>query len=346
MATPRKGRPRIPGKVKKIRVRESVFKKWRLIKQSSGFINSTDNEFAEVLLQSAVNNKTVREQEASSTFSYGATSSSAAAHPGKNSTLNDAENQNQIVINIDIMETDGKEASVSEGSTAITTGNPIPKVIVTSFSKAADSRSLASEASLVNSYGETTDEEPESATSSDAEDVDVEICDVANPKALKWFESSSINSESSGSSSEIEVVEGEAGSRQKRKKEASVYDSLAERTDEGCDLFVDPLGEETSFGVVLTNYQQKLNQVEDSIEKIKQEKAEGETALNLKEAKKELLKKELALLRKEISAKIRHLETLQKKEDLLYKEKSNLKNKLVHCETLKDEYESKKAHLK
>lgn len=54
------GRPRIPGKLKTIRVREPVFSKWRLIKQSSGFNNSTDNEFAEVLLQSAVNNKAVR----------------------------------------------------------------------------------------------------------------------------------------------------------------------------------------------------------------------------------------------------------------------------------------------
>lgn len=55
-----RGRPRIPGKLKRIKIRDSVFKKWREIKKASGFNNSTDNEFAEVLLYAAVNGKVVR----------------------------------------------------------------------------------------------------------------------------------------------------------------------------------------------------------------------------------------------------------------------------------------------
>ena len=288
-------------------------------------------------------------------FIFAATSSSADTQSEETSTLNTEENQSQIVINIDIIETDRNQSSVSEGSSV--TGNPVPKVIVTSFnpkadsseaafSKAAECPSSVCEESLENNDVETTDEETLSMTSSDAEVlVDVETCNVANPKGLSWFKSSSIDSESSDSSSEIEVVEVETASSQKRKKGGGSDDLLAKHVNEGFD-FVDPLSEETLFGVVLTNNQQKLSTVEDSIEKIKQERGEIEMALNLKDAKKKLLKKELALLRKEISAKRTNLEELQKKEDLLYKEKSNLKNKVVHCETLKNEYEVKKARLK
>ena len=244
------------------------------------------------------------------------------------------------------METDRNQSSVSEGSSGATaTGDPVPKVIVTSFdpkadsfeaafSKAAESQSLASETSLENGDGETTDEEILSMTSSDTEVVEVETCDVAKPKGLSWLEPSPIDSESSASLSEIELLEVETGSSQERKKGGGSDDLLAKHVNEGFD-FVDSLSEENLFGVLSTNYQQKLSTVEDSIEKIKQERGEIETTLNLKEAKKKLLKKELALLRREISVKRTHLDELQKKEDVLYKEKSNLQNKVTLCETLK-----------
>lgn len=44
------GRPRLPGSVKYIRLRESVFTLWRKRKGDSGFDDSTDGEFAEYLL--------------------------------------------------------------------------------------------------------------------------------------------------------------------------------------------------------------------------------------------------------------------------------------------------------
>ncbi|KAL9981722.1 hypothetical protein ACROYT_G010464 [Oculina patagonica] len=290
---------------KTIRVSESTFWKWRSIKKSSGFAYSSDSEFAEALLHVAVTRKLLRIPETSTSLtSDAATSSSAAAQSGKDSTLGDEESQNQIVINIDIMETDGNQSSITEGSCGTSTGNPMPRVIVTSFnpkadtfdvsvSKPAESQSLASEASLVSSHGGDTDKE---AVIADV--VDVETCDVANPKGLKRFESSSIHSKSLGSSSGVELVEEETSSNPKRRKEAGVDDSLAQRIKEGfADLFVDPLGEETLFGAVLTNYQQKIRKVMDSIEKIKQEKKEGETALNLKEARMKVLEMELGKMK-------------------------------------------------
>ena len=256
------------------------------------------------------------------------------------------------------MEKDSSHSSISEGSSVTATGDPVPKVIVTSFdpkadsfeaafSKAAESQLLASEVSLENGDGKTTNKEAPSMTSSDAEVVEGETCDAANPKGLSLLESSSTDSESSGSSSEFEVMEVETDSSRKRKKEAGSGDFLVEPANEGFHLIdLDSFGNKNLFGVLLTNYQQKLSEVEDSIEKVKQERGEIETTLNLKDAKKKLLKKELALLRKEISLKRTQLEELQKKEDLLYREKSNLKNNLVHCETLKNEREVRRAHLK
>ena len=44
------GHPRLPGSVKYIQLRESVFTLWRKRKGNSGFGNSTDSEFAEYLL--------------------------------------------------------------------------------------------------------------------------------------------------------------------------------------------------------------------------------------------------------------------------------------------------------
>ena len=46
----RVGRPKLPGSLKLIRLRESVFNLWRARKQVLGFEGSTDSEFAEFLL--------------------------------------------------------------------------------------------------------------------------------------------------------------------------------------------------------------------------------------------------------------------------------------------------------
>jgi len=48
------GRPRLPGSVKYIRPRESVFTLWRKRKGNSGFDDSTDSEFAEYLLHRSI----------------------------------------------------------------------------------------------------------------------------------------------------------------------------------------------------------------------------------------------------------------------------------------------------
>ena len=46
----RRGRPKLPGSLKKIRLRESVFEQWRERKQHLRFEERTDRVFAEFLL--------------------------------------------------------------------------------------------------------------------------------------------------------------------------------------------------------------------------------------------------------------------------------------------------------
>ncbi|KAJ7380582.1 hypothetical protein OS493_009049 [Desmophyllum pertusum] len=46
----RRGQPKLPGSLKKIHLRESVFKQWREKKQHLGFEEHTDSVFAEFLL--------------------------------------------------------------------------------------------------------------------------------------------------------------------------------------------------------------------------------------------------------------------------------------------------------
>ena len=45
----RVGRPKLPGSLKAIRLRESVFNLWRERKQNIGISEKTDSEFAEFL---------------------------------------------------------------------------------------------------------------------------------------------------------------------------------------------------------------------------------------------------------------------------------------------------------
>ena len=45
-----RGRPSLPGSVKVIRLRESVYNLWRARKTAIGFGNTTDSAFAEILL--------------------------------------------------------------------------------------------------------------------------------------------------------------------------------------------------------------------------------------------------------------------------------------------------------
>ena len=45
-----RGRPKLPGRPKFIRVRESVFQLWRERKRQLGFEDESDSNFAEILL--------------------------------------------------------------------------------------------------------------------------------------------------------------------------------------------------------------------------------------------------------------------------------------------------------
>lgn len=235
------------------------------------------------------------------------------------------------------MGTDTNQLNASEGSSATATGDPIPKVIVTSFdpradsfpaafSKAAESQLLPSNVSSENNDKETISQEEKRSNSSEREVAVVENCDAADPKGSSWMESV----ESHSSPSDCEIIEVKSISPQKRKKEADVDNILADLTSGS----VDQLSEETLFGVVLTNYRKKLCHVEIRLGEIKEEKEKDQATLKRKWVEEKRLKKELDVVRKDISEKQKHLEELQKKQELLSIEKSGLKYKVLHCEAL------------
>ncbi|KAJ7387286.1 hypothetical protein OS493_004263 [Desmophyllum pertusum] len=177
--------------------------------------------------------------------------SSTTTQSVETSTPNDAKNQNQIVINIDIMTSDGNQST--EGSGDIATGYPIPKVVVTSFDPKAVSCEASSSLSTLpkiakscseNSHEETSDEEMSdeetlSTTSSDVEVVDVETCDVSvNRSGLRrqLTVGSDSDTDTSSSSSEIDVVEVETASGRKRKKGTGVDDPFWSSRTKGLAL--------------------------------------------------------------------------------------------------------------
>ena len=257
------------------------------------------------------------------------------------------------------METGGNPSGDPQGSGATATGNPVPKVVVTSFDPKAASFeaelptiteiwSLASAASSEKSSEKARDEKSAGATSSsDIEVVDDKTREAVNLRSiLSCLESSSTDSGSSSLSSEAEAVAAEVALGRKRRKDAGVDEWLSDLAGEGLDLFVDTPGKVAFVGVLLTNYQQKLSQVQDSYMTFRQLRVESETALKQKNIKMKLLKNELDLLKSEVSAKKKSLKDLQRKEELLDKEKTNIMKKISRCETLKNQFEGKKSRLK
>ena len=294
-----------------------------------------------------------------SLFSLTGTSCLSAVQSRGKAVVNNTEDQNQIGINIDIMETDCNPSGDPEGSGASATGAPVPKVVVTSFDPKADSFeaklptiaeiwSLASEGSSEKSSEKTREEKSAGATSSsDIEVVDVKTRDAVSLRSiLSCLESSSTDSGSSSLISEAEAVQAEIALGRKRKKDVGVDEWLSDLAGEGLDLFVDTPGKVAFVGVLLTNYQRKLSQVQDSYTTFRQMRVEDETALKQKNARMELLKKELDLLKTEISIKKKSVRDLRRKEELLCKEKTNLMKKISRCDTLKNQFEGKKSRLK
>ncbi len=95
---------------------------------------------------------------------------------------------------------------------------------------------------------------------------------------------------------------------------------------------LDVVAKQNIVGVVLKQYLDKLDQVEERLPKLGQLMSEEEMALSQK-------KEELALLKKEIVAKERSLEELKQNKELLCEEKKKLKRKVAHCEATQQQLE-------
>ena len=91
---------------------------------------------------------------------------------------------------------------------------------------------------------------------------------------------------------------------------------------EGVSL--DVAAKQNIVDVVLKQYLDKLDQVEERLPKLGQLVSEEEMALDQK-------KEELALLKKEVDAKERSLEELRQNKEMLCEEKKKLKRKVAHC---------------
>ncbi|KAL9981719.1 hypothetical protein ACROYT_G010461 [Oculina patagonica] len=95
---------------------------------------------------------------------------------------------------------------------------------------------------------------------------------------------------------------------------------------------LDVVAKQNIVGVVLKQYLDKLDQVEERLPKLGQLMSEEEMAISQK-------KEELALLKKEIVAKERSLEELRQNKELLCEEKKKLKRKVAHCEATQQQLE-------
>ncbi|KAL9962916.1 hypothetical protein ACROYT_G032070 [Oculina patagonica] len=95
---------------------------------------------------------------------------------------------------------------------------------------------------------------------------------------------------------------------------------------------LDVVAKQNIVGVVLKQYLDKLDQVEERLPRLGQLMSEEEMALSQK-------KEELALLKKEIVAKERSLEELKQNKELLCEEKKKLKRKVAHCEATQQQLE-------
>lgn len=95
---------------------------------------------------------------------------------------------------------------------------------------------------------------------------------------------------------------------------------------------LDVAAKQNIVGVVLKQYLDKLDQVEDRLPKLGQLMSEEEMALSQK-------KEELALLKKEIVAKENSLEDLRQNKELLCEEKKKLKRKVAFCHATQQQLE-------
>lgn len=104
-------------------------------------------------------------------------------------------------------------------------------------------------------------------------------------------------------------------------------------------LGLDVQAKKNIVGVVMTQYSDKLNQVEGRLPKLGQLLMEEETALSQKKKKAGVLEEELDLLKKDILAKERCLQKLRQENKVLCEEQNNLKRKVSHCEEMQQQLE-------
>lgn len=294
------------------------------------------------------------------------------------SLVADAENAGQILVNIDIVKTESDPSGDSGGcQNACSTGNPFPKVIVTSYADPGvpvpSARNMAhatatgdpSPKGTVTSYQPDADSgvivSSESNMPKDAMPTIVktfslacEVC-AAIDKASRFrkYSVSSTSSEESfaASQSSLSLQSPDetilSSPEHVSDNEGSGDISSVAEISENAGVAVDSSAKAAIVGRLLTQCTQRLCEVEAGISETKQLRKEGETALKRDKVKMKLLNQQRRLLKNQISSKEKNLETLKKKEDLLGKERRGCKKKVAYFKGLQREFESscKKARL-
>jgi len=89
--------------------------------------------------------------------------------------------------------------------------------------------------------------------------------------------------------------------------------------------------------VVMSQYSEKLSQVEGRLPKLVQLMKEEESSLSQKKKRMSALEEELALLKKDMLAKEKCLEELRQQSELLCEKKKTLKRKVSHCQEVQEQ---------
>lgn len=107
------------------------------------------------------------------------------------------------------------------------------------------------------------------------------------------------------------------------------------------------LAKQNEVGVALTQYSHKLSELEETLPKMDQIIEEAEAVIDQKMARVNVLEKELSLVKRDAFAKMKSMEELRWKKELLCEETKRLKRKVDYCQEKQNQFVShcKKVRL-
>jgi len=262
----------------------------------------------------------------------GTPSSSDAVHIDSSNPGGGAKNAGQIVVDIDIVKTEGHLVSDSDGyQSAGATGHPFPKVIVTSYQPYPDPDTIP--AIPVPSGGGVSSVSCELCAAIEKAFVSKKFKDlVPGAFVAELFGDSCSTSGNQGNDDATMSMSSPEPFVDSDSEESESEFSSTQATGAGnCSVN----GTARQRDILLKHWAQELCKVKTKLSETKQLRRESHMNLKAKKLGAKCLDKQLISLRKEIKTEEKNLEELKKKEFILCKNRRSLKEKLANYKELK-----------